>query len=455
VPTTTDFITHNSERFVSELFDFLRIPSVSTLSERDADTRRAGEFVRKQLQDLGFRARLHETSRHPIVTAEWSMAPGKPTILVYGHYDVQPPDPVAEWRHGPFEPTVEGDNVVARGATDDKGQMFAHIKGVESLIEAEGKLPVNVKFLIEGGEEIGSPNLDPFIESHKDLLACDAVVISDTEQFAPGVPAICYGLRGLVYMEVGVQGPSHDLHSGMFGGSLDNPATVLARLIASFHDAERRVAIRGFYDQVRPLTEEERRDFAALPFDEQGYRKEIGVSELAGEKGFTTIERRWARPTCEVNGIFGGFQGEGAKTVIPARTGAKVSMRLVPDQEPETIRRLFEEHVRSVAPKTVNVEVKLHSASGPVLVPRDSKAIQAGVRAIEKGFGRKPVFIREGGSIPVVLTFSRVLKVPVVLIGFGLPDDRAHSPNEKFNLRDFERGIRTSAQFLHEAASLR
>ncbi len=455
MPTTAEFITQNRQRFVDELFELLRIPSVSTLSERDADTRRAGEYVRKQLQSLGFKAQAHETKRHPIVTAEWMRAPGKPTVLIYGHYDVQPPDPLGEWRHGPFEPTIEGDNVIARGATDDKGQMFAHVKSVESLIEAEGKLPLNVKFLVEGEEEIGSPNLDAFIESHADLLKCDVVVISDTEQFAPGLPAICYGLRGLVYMEIQVQGPSHDLHSGVFGGSLDNPATVLARILASLHDADRRVAIKGFYDAVRPLTAEERRDFAALPFDETGYQKEIGVSELAGEKGFTTIERRWARPTCEVNGLFGGFQGEGAKTVIPARAAAKVSMRLVPDQDPETIRRLFEDHVRSVAPKTVTVDAKCHSASGPVLVPRDSAAIQFAVRAFEKGFGKKPVFMREGGSIPVVLTFSRILKVPVLLVGFGLSDDRAHSPNEKFNLKDFERGIRTSAALLHEVASLK
>ncbi|MBI1851124.1 MAG: dipeptidase [Planctomycetes bacterium] len=452
MPTTADFITNNRERFQKELFDLLRIPSISTSPERDADTKRAAEFVRKQLQDLGFRAQLHTTPKHPIVTAESPMAAGKPTVLVYGHYDVQPPDPLGEWRHGPFEPTIEGENVIARGATDDKGQMFAHVKAVESIIEAEGKLPCNVKFLIEGEEEIGSPNLDPFIESHKDLLKCDVVVISDTDQFAPGQPAICYALRGLVYMEIEVVGPTHDLHSGMFGGSLDNPATVLARIIASFHDADHHVAIKGFYDHVRALTPDERAGFAELPFDEKGYREEMGVTELVGEKGFTTIERRWARPTCEINGIFGGFQGEGAKTVIPAKAGAKVSMRLVPDQDWKTIAKLFEEHVRSVAPKTVKVNVKTHSGSGPVLVPRDSAAVKAGMRALEKGFGKKPVFMREGGSIPVVLTFDRVLKVPVVLLGFGLPDDRAHSPNEKFNLGDYERGIRTSAHFLHEIA---
>jgi acetylornithine deacetylase/succinyl-diaminopimelate desuccinylase-like protein len=448
------FINENRERFVKELVEYLAIPSVSTLPERKADVERAGEFVRKQLVGLGFAVQVFPTARHPIVYGEWTNAgAGAPTVLIYGHYDVQPPDPLGEWRHGPFEPTIEGDNVVARGSSDNKGQHFAHLKALEAWMKAEGKLPVNVKVLIEGEEEIGSPNLEPFVREHLALLKCDMVVISDTAQFAPGVPAICYGLRGLVYREVNVTGPSHDLHSGSYGGSLDNPATVLARILSRLHDKNGRVMIPGFYDDVLPLTPEERRGFAKLGHKDGEYREEIGVPKLAGEKGYTTLERLWARPTCEVNGVYGGFMGEGAKTVIPARAGAKVSMRLVPNQDPKKIVAAFDRFIRSVAPSTVKVELKTHSAGGPVLVPRAGPAVQACARAIEKGFGRAPVYIREGGSIPVVRTFGELMGVPVVLVGFGLPDDRLHSPNEKFSLADFQRGILTSAHILEEAAA--
>ncbi len=452
--SVTRFIDDNRQRYIDELREFLTIPSVSTLPEAKGEVRRAADFVRRHLEAAGLETRVFETPGHPVVYAEWTRRPEAPTILVYGHYDVQPPDPVDLWRHGPFNPVIEGEDVVARGATDDKGQMFAHVKAVEAWFRAGGAPPVNVKFCIEGEEEIGSPNLDAFVNANKDLLSCDMVVVSDSSQFAPRMPAITYGLRGLVYMEVKITGPDHDLHSGSYGGMIENPARALARLISSFHDKDGRVQIPGFYKDVLPLTPEERRGFGKLPRKEADMLKETGSPKLWGEKGYTTLERIWARPTCEVNGVYGGFMGHGAKTVIPSQVGAKVSMRLVANQDPGRIVTGFREHVRRVLGDTVKHEILQHSASAPVLVPRSGPAAEVALRATERGFGKKPVFIREGGSIPVVLTFGQVLKAPVALLGFGLPDDRAHSPNEKFHLPDFHRGILTSAHVLAEAASV-
>ncbi|MBN2489992.1 MAG: dipeptidase [Planctomycetes bacterium] len=438
----------------AKLQEWLRIPSVSTDSRHNADTRRAAEFILAELQESGFEARLNDTPGHPVVTAEWLGAPDARTLLVYGHYDVQPPDPVALWRHGPFEPVIEGENIVARGATDDKGQALALIRGIGAFLRVRGRLPVNVKFLIEGEEEIGSPNLEPFIRGTRDALAADAVLIADCSQFAPGIPAITVGLKGLVYLEVTVTGPNRDLHSGSFGGAVENPGHALCRLLSSLKDDDGRVTIPGFYDDVIPLTDEERAAFRALPFDEERYRADLGVARLHGEPGFTTLERVWARPTLDVNGLVCGWTGEGAKTVLPARATGKFSMRLVAAQDPAKIQALVTEHLNRLCPPTVSLEVKpLHGAE-PVLVPADSPYLKAAARAVARGFGKEPVFMREGGSIPVVATFKKVLGADSILLGLGLNDDNAHSPNEKFSLESFQRGIETVAYLLEEVAAL-
>jgi acetylornithine deacetylase/succinyl-diaminopimelate desuccinylase-like protein len=401
------------------------------------------------------RVETFPTTGHPIVYGEWLGAKGAPTLLVYGHYDVQPVEPLEEWKSGPFEPTVRDGQIFARGSADDKGQVLIHFKAAEAHLKAAGRLPVNLKFLIEGEEEVGSADLDPFIASNRDLLRCDAVVISDTTMFARDLPTITYGLRGLTYCQLDVIGANTDLHSGSFGGAVANPGEALARILAGMKDARGRVTIPGFYDEVEPLSEEERRAFRKLPFDEDKYRRELEVPALAGEEGFSTLERTWARPTFEVNGLLSGFTGEGAKTVLPARAMAKVSMRLVARQEPDAIAARFEKHARSLCPAGVRLEVKRMHGGKPCLVPMSHPAVQAGARALEKGFGRAPVFIREGGSIPVVATFSEVLKVPTVLIGFGLPDENAHAPNERFDLSNFRRGIVSIAHLYDEASRLK
>ncbi len=448
----SSFIDQNRGRFVDQLKDWLRIPSISADSARRGDVVRAAEFVGGDLARAGFRVETLPTSLHPIVVAEWLGAPGKPTALVYGHYDVQPPDPLDKWLSPPFEPTERDGNLYARGATDDKGQLFTHVKSVEAWLRTHGRLPINVKFLIEGEEEVGSTNLDPFIRAHKDRLACDYVVVSDTSQFASGVPAITYGLKGLVYFEVTLTGPKQDLHSGMFGGAVANPANNLAAIVAALRDESGRVRLPGFYDDVLPLADWERRQFAELPFDEAAFRQFVGMDGLFGETGFTTVERKWARPTCDVNGLTSGYQGEGAKTIIPSRASAKVSFRLVPNQDPAKIVASFREFVAARCLTGIRHEIREFGASPAVLVAVDSPGIQAAVRAIEVGFGRKPVFIREGGSIPVVATFKRELGVDTLLLGWGLNDDNLHSPNEKFSLADFHRGIHASAILWQELA---
>lgn len=465
------FLDETRERRLEELFELLRIPSVSTDPERRADVRRAAEWVRAACERAGLRASIHETPGHPIVFAERCDRPGAPTVLVYGHYDVQPPDPLELWKTGPFEPDVRGDDIYARGATDDKGQMLTWIKAVEAWTRGAGGLPVNVKLLIEGEEEIGSRHLDDWIAANVGLLRADCVAISDSDQFGPGMPALTYGLRGLVYYEVRVHGPARDLHSGMFGGAVKNPLEALAQIIAGLRDARTgRVLVDGFYDRVRPLADWEREMFRSLPHDDERYRAELGVERLWGEEGFTTLERTWARPTCEVNGIFGGFMGPGAKTVLPAWAGAKISMRLVPDQRAEEIAAAFERTVRRLAPPGVRVDVAPAEAfvgikpgdppkpvtghgAEPVIVERETPWARAAAAALEAGFGARPVFIRSGGSIPVVITFKRALGVDSVLMGYGLPDDGAHSPNEKFHLPDFHRGCRASAAFFAEVAA--
>ncbi|MFQ5654705.1 MAG: dipeptidase [Planctomycetota bacterium] len=440
------------QEHVDRLKEWLRIPSISTDSAHKAETRRAGEFILDELRSAGFEARMTDTAGHPIVTAQWLGARHAPTLLVYGHYDVQPPDPLELWRHGPFEPTEEGRNLVARGATDDKGQVLALVRGICGFLEQRGSLPVNVKFVIEGEEEIGSPSLEPYIEEHREELAADLALVSDCSQFGPGMPAITVGLKGLVYLEVEIRGPNRDLHSGSFGGSVENPGNALAAIIGRLKDAGGRITIPGFYDDVRELTEEERHGFAELPFDEDAYRDDLGVARLFGEEGFTTLERKWARPTLDVNGLLCGYTGEGAKTVLPSRAMAKFSMRLVPDQDPGRIREATIAHLESICPPTVAMEITCHHGAEPILVDPRGPFMQRAVRAVERGFGKKPVFIREGGSIPVVSTLKSALGVDTVLLGLGLPDDNTHSPNEKFNLDDFQRGIETAAYLLEELA---
>ncbi|MFN0059628.1 MAG: dipeptidase [Planctomycetota bacterium] len=440
---------------VARLKEWLRIPSVSTDSSQKINVRRAGEYVLNELKSAGFTTQVTETAGHAIVTADWLGAPGAPTVLVYGHYDVQPPDPIALWRHGPFEPTIEGRNIIARGATDDKGQVLALVRGIAGYLKQRGKLPVNVKFLIEGEEEIGSPNLTPFIKAQRARLAADVALISDTSQFGPRKPALTIGLKGLAYLELEIQGPNRDLHSGSYGGAVANPGNVLCWLIGQLRDADGRVTIPGFYDDVIDLTAAERAAMRTLNFDEEAFRRDLNVSALFGETGYTTLERKWARPTLDVNGLLCGWTGEGAKTVLPAKASAKFSMRLVAKQEPERINALVTAHLKKLCPPTVTMKLSYHHGSDPVRVPADSPFMKAAHRAVARGFEVEPVYIREGGSIPVVSTFKRELGIDTILLGIGLPDDNAHSPNEKFDLDDFQRGIETAVHLLDELASVK
>ena len=449
-----DTIQSGKDEHIEKLKDWLRIPSVSTDSKHKDDVRRAGEFVMEELREGGFDVEMHDTPGHPVVTGSWLGAPGEKTLLVYGHYDVQPPDPVDLWRHGPFEPTIEGENIVARGATDDKGQALALVRGISAYLKVAGKLPINVKFLIEGEEEIGSPNLSPFIEANKDMLAADVVLVSDCSQFGPGRPAITVALKGLMYFDIEVVGPNRDLHSGSFGGGVENPGHALCKILSSLKDDNGRITIPGFYDDVVDLTTDERAAFAELPFDEDGYRDDLGVKQLHGEEGYTTVERTWARPTLDVNGLLCGWTGEGAKTVLPSKASGKFSMRLVANQDPDKIKQITADHIQSICPETVRVTVTPLHGAVPVLVPSDSPYLAAAKRAMAQGFGTEPVFIREGGSIPVVATFKQLLGIDTILMGLGLHDDNAHSPNEKFNLGDYQRGIETVAYLLDEIAQV-
>lgn len=440
-----DAIENHRQQTLDQLMEFLRIPSVSADPARAADVERCAEWLARRFADVGLAASVDPTGGHPAVVAEWRDAPGAPTILIYGHYDVQPAGPLEAWTADPFHPVVRDGNLIARGATDDKGQLFCHLAGTGAHLKAKGTLPLNLLFLIEGEEESGSTHLEAFVEANRARLDCDAVVVSDSSQFAAGVPAITYGLRGLAFFEITVSGPSRDLHSGSFGGAVRNPANALAQMIAGLHDQQGRVSIPGFYDEVRPLETWERDEFARLPFDEEAYGRDLGVDMLWGEAGFTVLERVWARPTLDVNGLWSGYTGAGAKTVIPSAATAKVSCRLVPDQDPARISDLVEAELRRRCPCGCAVDVKMLHGARPVLLPVDTPAIQAARQALVQGFGAEPVFIREGGSIPVVETFGRVLGAPVALIGFGRPDDRAHGPDEKISLDDFWKGVRTSA----------
>jgi acetylornithine deacetylase/succinyl-diaminopimelate desuccinylase-like protein len=450
-----DFINVNRDRYLEELKQYLAIPSISALPQHAADVRRGAEWTKTEMARIGLQnTRLEETPGHPIVYGEWVGAQGAPTILFYGHYDVQPVDPINLWTSPPFEATIRDGEIYARGSADDKGQVFMHFKAVEAHLKQHGSLPVNMKFLIEGEEEVGSANLDNFINAHKELLKADVVVISDSPMFERDVPSICYGLRGLTYFQIDLRGTKSDLHSGSFGGAVANPAMVLAQVLAQMKDKSGRVKIPNFYDDVVALTDDERQEFARLPFVERKYRQDLGAPKLFGEAGYTTLERVWARPTFEVNGLLSCFTGEGAKTVIPATSMAKVSMRLVPNQDPRKIGDLFESYVKKIAPRTVELTVTRMHGGKPWMTAFDNPYVQAAGRAIEQGFGKRPVFNREGGSIPVVATFQEELGLPCVLFGVGLPDENAHAPDERLDLGNFHNGIIASAYLYKEIGAL-
>lgn len=453
--TSQDYIDNNKDRFIEELFELLRIPSVSTDSERKGDIRKAADFLLNQFNSLNLnRTELFETDGNPIVYAEHCPHNDKPTVLVYGHYDVQPSDPDELWDSPAFEPVIKNGDVYARGSSDDKGQSYTHVKAIESFVKTGQEIPVNVKFILEGEEEIGSPNLVPFIEAHKEMLKCDMVLISDTAMFGKDIPSITYGLRGLAYMEVEVVGPNRDLHSGVYGGAVENPVNALCEMIAKLKDEDGIIQVPGFYDKVIPLTDADRAASAELPFDEEAYKKSLDINAVHGEKGYTTLERASARPTLDVNGIWGGYIGEGAKTVLPSKANAKISMRLVPDQHPKEIAKLFSDYFNSLAPDTVKVTVNEHHGGHAAVTDLSFYGLKAAAKAFEDVYEKEPLFSREGGSIPIVADFKKVLGVESILMGFGLTSDAIHSPNEKFSLKDFHRGIKTSARFMELLAEM-
>jgi len=445
-----EYTQANRGKFLAELKEFLSIASVSTQPEHKPDIGYAATWLRDRLLIAGFpKVDIMPTPGHPVVYAEWLAAgDDAPTILIYGHYDVQPPDPLEEWNTPPFEPTIVGDDIFARGAADDKGQLYVHVKAMEAFKKTAGAPPVNVKCIFEGEEECGSPNLEPFVRENVDLLTADVAVISDTHILGKDQPSIVYALRGLAYVEVEVTGPNHDLHSGIYGGAVHNPIHALCEMIASLQNEDGRITIPGFYDKVRELAPEERAEMAKAPFEREEWLREAGVKTDWGEAAYTIVERKSARPTLDVNGIWGGYIQPGAKTVLPSKAFAKISMRLVPNQDPVAITQLIQNHLAKIAPPAVAVKVReLHGGEGAI-IRRDSPAMKAAFRAYSEVFGKRPIFVREGGSIPIVAAFQRVLGIETVLMGFGLPDDRLHSPNEKFHLPNFYRGIETSIHFM-------
>ncbi len=453
--TIRKYIKENETRFLEELFDLIRIPSVSAKEENKPDMKRATEYIKNSLLKAGAdNAEVINTSGHPVVYGEKIIDPAKPTVLVYGHYDVQPADPLELWDSPPFEPEVRDGKIFARGADDDKGQMFMHVKAFELMVNT-GTLPCNIKFMIEGEEEVGSPSLKHFCVENKEKLSADVILISDTTMIAPDIPSITVGLRGLSYMEVELTGPDHDLHSGLYGGAVLNPANTLAKMIASLTDENNQITIKGFYDDVLEVSDEERKEMAKAPFNLDDYKQSLDVDEVVGEKGFSTRERTGIRPSLDVNGIWSGYIEEGAKTVLPSKAWAKISMRLVPNQKSKKIDRLFEEHFKSIAPAGVKVSVKsLHGGEGYVS-PIDSLAYQAASMACEESFGKKPIPVRSGGSIPIVSDFEEVLGIKSILLGFGLDSDAIHSPNENYPLYNFYKGIETIPLFFKNFTELK
>lgn len=451
--TTKEYFKKNRQAHLEELFQWLSIPSISALPDHEKDMIFGADWAVNALKSAGMEnVEVMPTKGHPAVYGEWLNEPGKPTVLIYGHYDVQPVDPVELWTSPPFEPEIRDEKLYARGASDDKGQVFMHIKALEAILHSTGTLPINFKFLIEGEEEIGSPNLPPFVEENKDKLAADVIVISDSSLLERGKPTICYGLRGLCGLQIDIKGASSDLHSGLYGGAVHNPIHALVKIVESFHNEDGKVTVEGFYDDVLELTSDEKAAFEALNMDDEKLRKQLGVPALFGEKGFTPTERVWARPTLEVNGIYGGFQGDGIKTVIPSEAHAKVTCRLVPNQDPDVIADLLKKHVQDSVPIGVSVEVKLFDKGAPYVTPFDHPAIQAAGRAYEKVYGVPTAFTRGGGSIPIVAAFDQILKLPVVLMGFGLPDENFHAPDEHFNLENFDKGLLTLCEYWEELA---
>ncbi|MBL8002180.1 MAG: dipeptidase [Flavobacteriales bacterium] len=448
------YVESNKDRFLSELLDLLRIPSVSADPKYKADVARCAEAVKQRLVEAGAdKVEVCPTAGHPIVYGEKIVDPAKPTVLVYGHYDVQPPDPLDLWHSGPFDPVIKDGMIYARGSADDKGQFYMHVKAFEAMMK-NGGLPCNVKFMIEGEEEVGSDNLGVFVKNNKARLKADVVLISDTAMIANDVPSINTGLRGLSYLEVEVTGPNRDLHSGVYGGAVANPINVLCDMISSLHDKDRRITIPGFYDAVKELSAAERTALAEAPFDLEAYKKDLGVNDVLGEKGYTSEERSSIRPTLDVNGIWGGYIGEGAKTVLPSKAFAKISMRLVPDQKSEAITKLFKDHFERIAPPSVKVEVRPHHGGEAAVTPIDSPAYLAAAKAMEETFGRKPIPTRGGGSIPIVALFETELGLKTVLFGFGLDSDNIHSPNEKYGVFNYLIGIRTIPRFFQHYAAM-
>ena len=445
-----ELIEKDENRYLEELKEFVRIPSISADPEKVDKMIDCANWVKGQLDNMGMEnTEIIETKGHPSVYGEWCKAEGKPTVLIYGHYDVQPVDPVDLWDSPPFEPTVKDGGLYGRGTVDDKGQILLHMKAVEAHLQAEGELPINIKFLVEGEEEVGSVNLVPLIKDNLEKLKADLILISDSSMFAKGMPSICYGLRGISYFELRVKGTNGDLHSGSFGGAVINPANALARIIAKLKDENGRILIPGIYDDVLPLTDEERKVFANLPHDDEKYRKMLGAPELFGEEGYSTLERVWARPCLDVNGIISGYTGNGAKTVIPAKASAKISLRLVPNQTPDRVEELFRKYIEEIAPPSVEVEIETLHGGMPYISPIDNPIFDSVREALKKGFKADTVAIREGGSIPIVTDFTELLKSPVILIGFGLPDENAHAPNEWIDLENYQKGILSMA-YLYE-----
>ncbi len=449
------YFEQHREAHLNELKEFLSIPSVSALSEHKEDMTKAADWLAASMKESGLEnVSIEPTGGHPVVYADWLHAEGQPTILIYGHYDVQPVDPLNLWDSAPFEPEIREGKLFARGATDDKGQVFMHVKAVEALMQLDGKLPINVKFIIEGEEEVGSPNLVAFIKDHKDKLAADTIVISDTALYAPGQPAICYALRGLSGVQIDVHGAKSDLHSGVYGGGVPNPIHAIAEILASFHDKEGTILVEDFYENVRPLSEEERQAYKELNFDEEEQRKELGVPALFGEPGYSFLERTSARPTLEVNGVYGGFSGEGIKTVLPAEAGAKITCRLVPDQTPGEIVNKLKAHVEKHKPEGVTVIVTPFDQGLPFITPFDHPALEAASRSYEKVYEVPTVYTRGGGSIPIVADFDAILGLPVVLMGFGLETENLHGPNEHLTLENFDKGLRVLGDYYEELSGL-
>ena len=442
-----DYQAKNKDRFLNELLELLRIPSISAKSEHKADMQKCAEAVKARLLEAGAdKVEIYPTDGHPLVYGEKIIDPAKPTVLVYGHYDVQPAEPLELWKSGPFEPVIIDGKIFARGSCDDKGQFYMHVKALETMVQTNS-LTTNIKFCIEGEEEVGSPNLGKFVAAHKELLKADCVLISDSAMISLDTPSIDIGVRGLSYIEVEVTGPNRDLHSGVYGGAVANPITILSKMIASCHDENNHITIPGFYDDVLNATEEERKLMSLAPYDEQEYKDDLGVKELWGEKGFSTNERTGIRPTLELNGIWGGYQGEGAKTVLPSKATAKISTRLVPNQSSEKITAMLLAHFKKIAPAQVTVHAFEHHGGEPYMTPIDSKAYKAAAKAMEITFGKLPIPVRGGGSIPICALFEKELGIKIVFMGFGLDSDNLHSPNEKFNLDNFYKGIETIPYF--------